>query len=520
MKRKIFIILLAITAALCCAFALAACDNGSSNDNPPDNNPLGSGNEPGTSKPSEQEPDHEHQFGDWVVITEPTCTEEGERRQSCNCGTFKTEKIDALGHDLKYTAAKPFTCTEDGWNAYEECQRENCGHTTKEIYPAHHVYENRSCKVCHRFQADIQLSEDGKSYIFTGFGDLTETDVVIPAEINGIPVTAIGEGAFRGTEVTSVEIPETITVISEEMFENCKSLNKVIIPDTITSIGGGAFTGCDQLDFNEKENGNYFGSAAHPYLALISVKDKTIESYTIDAETKIIYYEAFDGCENLKSITIPETVTELGASAFSNCTSLESVNLPNSIELIADFTFMGCTALKTIEIPTSVKRIAPLSFWGCTALENIEIPSSVTSIGFSAFDSSGLKEITIPESVTELEAAFNYCEQLEKVYILGNITEIADDTFRECPKLSEIVLPASLTHIGAGAFFSSGSGDLQENVYFLGTKEQWDSVIIDDMNNHVQNANVYFYSGNSPIKNHGSYWHFVGRFPVIWTTEN
>ena len=89
-----------------------------------------------------------------------------------------------------------------------------------------------------------------------------------------------------------------------------------------------------------------------------------------DGVTKIPY-SAFNGCGNLKNVTIPNTVTDIASNAFYGCTSLESIELPSSLEKIGICAFDGCSALKNITIPGSVTEIASLAFDDCTSLESV-----------------------------------------------------------------------------------------------------------------------------------------------------
>ena len=108
---------------------------------------------------------------------------------------------------------------------------------------------------------------------------------------------------------------------------------------------------------------------------------------------------AFSGCTSLTSITIPNSVTNIGYSAFDSCTSLTSITIPNSVTSIGNSAFRGCTSLSSIIIPNSVTSIGHSAFSNCFALKSIVIPVSVKQIGDLAFD--GCKEIQIlaPESL-------------------------------------------------------------------------------------------------------------------------
>ena len=99
-----------------------------------------------------------------------------------------------------------------------------------------------------------------------------------------------------------------------------------------------------------------------------------------------IGYEAFEYCNKLKSVTIPNLVTKFGSWAFSCCYELDSVTIPNSVTEIAGYMFYRCGNLKTINIPNSVETIGRSAFYGCSGLTTVVIPNSVTAIGENAFD--------------------------------------------------------------------------------------------------------------------------------------
>ena len=112
-------------------------------------------------------------------------------------------------------------------------------------------------------------------------------------------------------------------------------------------------------------------------------------------------------------------ITAIGESAFNNCTGLKSIEIPNSVTNIDYMAFGGCTGLKSVEIPNSVTNIGSSAFRSCTGLTSIEIPGSVTSIDDYTFNNcTGLESITIPGSVTSIGSyAFNNCTGLESVYV-------------------------------------------------------------------------------------------------------
>ena len=122
--------------------------------------------------------------------------------------------------------------------------------------------------------------------------------------------------------------------------------------------------------------------------------------------------------KSITSISIPDSVTEIGRGVFEDCTSLQIVDIPNSVTEIGDYAFYGCTSLQSIDIPNSVTKIGGSAFSGCTSLQSIDIPNSVTDIGRAAFSGcASLQAIDIPNSVTEIgPEAFRNCTSLKKLY--------------------------------------------------------------------------------------------------------
>ena len=158
--------------------------------------------------------------------------------------------------------------------------------------------------------------------------------------------------------------------------------------------------------------------------------------------------KAFWGCASrLKSIIIPNSITEIGSNAFEGCNGLTSITIPDSVTEIGWCSFQGCTGLTSIIIADSLKKISKGAFLRCTGLINIIIPDSVTEIGLRAFSGcTGLTSVTIPDSVTE---------------------------------------------IGLMAF--SGCTGIKD-VYYTGTEEQWQKIIIGQENEPIEKAAVHFNS--------------------------
>ncbi|MBQ7567126.1 MAG: leucine-rich repeat domain-containing protein [Oscillospiraceae bacterium] len=129
------------------------------------------------------------------------------------------------------------------------------------------------------------------------------------------------------SSLTSITIPENVTSLGEGAFASCITLRNMTIPNGMTSIGLAALD-CKSYDlgYNEYDNALYLGNASNPHLVLISSKGKTIASCQIHKSTRFIYNNAFEFCNSLTSITIPNSVTSVGYGAFSSCNSLNNVD--------------------------------------------------------------------------------------------------------------------------------------------------------------------------------------------------
>ena len=269
-------------------------------------------------------------------------------------------------------------------------------------------------------------------------------------------VTKIGAGAFSGCKtLTKVTIPEGVVEIEAGAFEDCENLTILDIPRSLTKFDGDIITGKCNEDIT------LIIPSDHPYLLLYTTSDnKPIELYDytnvlldgFDPDNGIgyvlyfnpeIYEYQFYKCSSLTSITIPDSVTEIGYAAFKDCTSLTSVHITD-IAAWCGISFGGDAAnplcyannlylngelVTNLVIPDSVTEIGYSAFSGCSSLTSITIPDSVTSIGDGAFSGcSSLTSITIPDSVTEIgNSAFKDCTSLTSVYCKATTPPTGDN---------------------------------------------------------------------------------------------
>lgn len=180
----------------------------------------------------------------------------------------------------------------------------------------------------------------------------------------------------------------------------------------------------------------------------------------------------FNGCNKLVSITIPESINNLGTNAFNGCSALTSVVLPPSITALGDYTFNECSSLVSVDIPSNVTSIGNYTFHSCYSLESVSIPSNVTSIGQYAFyNCSSLGSIDLPSQLKTIgQHAFQSCISLTQVVIPNDVTSIPQSCFQNCTSLTSVSISSGVTSVGDNAFYGVNMWklDLPSNVSYLG----------------------------------------------------
>ncbi len=362
-----------------------------------------------------------------------------------------------------------------------------CGYTRYETLPPYgHRFVNNTCTICGisgepEASEGLEFRKFDNYAVLVGIGTCTDNNVVIPATVDGLPVTEIWDRAFyKAQHMTSVKIPEGVTYIESEAFLNCPYLSEVFLPASLENVSGSlslGFIGCPALRTIELAEGNekYFVSGN----CLIEKKTGKLvlgggkAEIPADGSVKSIGAHAFAGNLLLKSVNIPEGVTDIYTSAFEGCTNLASVTLPKTLKTIRQSAFKGCTALNTVAIPDSVTEIYNGAFSDCKNLKNVTLSKNLTMIDSEAFKACAIESIAIPEGVRELGTAFAECEKLKNVTLPEGFERFSGHTFAGCTSLESINIPESVNYLGFYTFYNCTA--LKE-LSFGGTVSEWNAI--------------------------------------------
>lgn len=272
-----------------------------------------------------------------------TCTEPGTSEAShCDiCGQILStvQALPATGHKEAFDPAVAADCIHNGLSDGIHCSICNTILRSQTVLPKlGHDMTQDQCRRCGATASkglSFALSSDGTYFILTGMGSCTDTDLLIPSAYNGKPVAAIGEQAFfQCISIHSIDLPGSILSIGTKAFYGCSSLTGIMLPAGLTQIGTNPFGGCTSLASISVDSGN---SVYHSHgNCLIETGTKTLiagcktSQIPTDGTVTIIADYAFDGCQGLTSITLPDSITSIGAFAFSKCRNLTSIHFLGS----------------------------------------------------------------------------------------------------------------------------------------------------------------------------------------------
>ncbi len=244
------------------------------------------------------------------------------------------------------------------------------------------------------------LEADGFTYIenngkatITGYKG-SDTDLKIPATLNGLDVVKIDDNAFyQNHSLNSVTIENGIEEIGEKAFYNCTGLTELTVPDSVTEIGNSAFAYCVYLQ--DVTLGNGITKISNNCFS----NDTRIESIEIPEGVIELDDGAFESCTHLSSVSLPSTLTRIGKYAFAYTYKLSEIELPSSLKTLDEGVFYFNYALTEITFPASVKSLSNYVFYANSSLETVELNEGLITIGDMAFDGTAVKSLYIPSTV-------------------------------------------------------------------------------------------------------------------------
>lgn len=336
-----------------------------------------------------------------------------------------------------------------------------------------------------------------ESYTFRDYSNLT--DITLPntlisigaasftncKSLTNIPtpdsVTSIAKSAFSGTGFTQIPNFKNVKSIEEETYAHCHNLTNIIVPSSIETIGQNAFYFCQKLTSVEiKDNVKYIEYTAFSEVndntilagkfSSISVSEnnqyfssqdgilfnknktelvkfpegKTDEQYVIPSTVTKISGRAFEHCVNLKDVTIPDGITEIGYEAFWKA-GLTKVVIPSMESLQSGYTFKECNNLESVVFKNGILFLSVYAFEDCENLTSVTIPESVISIGGGFFAGCGkLTEINIDSNNQK------YCSENGVIYNKNKTEIIAYPSLK-----GAYTIPNYITSIGDSAFMKN-----------------------------------------------------------------
>ena len=343
-----------------------------------------------------------------LVIPETITIGEGENAKTYTVTTINGDAFAGQGsawpgNKTIKTVSIPATVTSIGTHAFRNC-------TTLEkivIKGSHVAFSNAEFYNCSSLK-EIDMSE------------MTA-------------LTTIGDYFCSGaSSLTTVKLPSTVTRIGGQSFRYCGSLVNIDIRSDFTHVGAYAFAGCASLtgDIN-LPNLTTFGNDAFQGCS-------NITSATIGGTFTSIPNACFYGCSKITRIDfsgVTAVVTSIGSNAFRGDSKLTAVVLPsnNQITTIGEYAYNGCSSLTNIEFPETLQRISNNAFNGCSGLTSLVIPDSVVEIGNYTFQS---------------------CPNISSVKLSNSLEILGCNNFQGS-KITEIVIPATLTTIRNDVFYNS-----------------------------------------------------------------
>ena len=304
------------------------------------------------------------------------------------------------------------------------------------------------------------LDDDGNATITGYTGNVSA--LVIPEEIDGHKVVALGDNAFKGKKLLEyVEIPNNVVKIGSYVFANT-SLSDLKLPEKLTYLGNCVLSGNTGVtEITIPKTLTEVGSQAYMFTTIDGpFTESNIQKAVLEEGMVKVPANLFHNNEKLKYVTLPESITSIEEMAFKECKNLTDVKIPSNTTRIGDSVFEK-SGLTKIDIPDSVTRIGAYVF-ADTDLTELKLPNRLTYLGNRVLSgNTGVTEITIPKTLTEvgsqgymfttIDGPFTE-SNLQKAVLEEGIVKVPANLFQENITLKSVVLPEGITEILQRAF--------------------------------------------------------------------
>lgn len=285
-------------------------------------------------------------------------------------------------------------------------------------------------------------------------------------------MTELGENIFDDCKaLRGVKLPEGVAHIEGAAFQGCNILEKLNFPAKLTSVGDNAFRSCLSLELDNLPNSLlYVGREAFCDVPLKALKlDRKVEigagafSNTPITEIEMatpcdsILGGTFSDCPNLTKITIGEGLKYIGYGAFSN-SPVKEANLPSTLRDISSYAFLGyssyCPFINDIQPENHIRYIGKVAYQCVDRdLEEYTIKDGTVTLADELFESSQGNAFHIPASVEQIgNRAFAYT-QIKALPEMPGLKRIGDEAFYQCKNLKKVTIPETVEYIGGGAFY-------------------------------------------------------------------
>lgn len=209
---------------------------------------------------------------------------------------------------------------------------------------------------------------------------------------------------------------------------------------------------------------------------------------------------AFDDCDKIKSVVLPNSVESIGTEAFRSCRKCEHFQIPDTVQSIGNGAFKHCTQMKEFRLPSSIQEIPEAMFEGCFRLKKVFMTETVMEIGPRAFyNCQSLESISLPPYLTKIGSnAFYQCLQLHELVLPHSIQTIGQSAFEKSTNIYEVIYSGSLTEWMKIEFGYKGNPMTVCERVWIGGEQLSETVVIPDA---VTVLKDYCFDGNKTIQN-------------------